>query len=170
MTWMLLNEKYTILAELTKLATSTTHIPLPSQSSMTDLCPLKYPPQYSYYMDGSFTLPYHNDNGNIIGMEQVTAPLTQLPISQGTPTSFKLNYILFYQQLNALNPSYQPSYLRKLLTNIYLLHNHICQPTSQHNLLDTLLIITIRAHLQNTQHKVTTQRAYRPFQPTLIFW
>lgn len=78
--------------------------------------------------------------------------------SQVIPTSFVLISMLSYLQSNAPNyPSNLFFIFTNSLNNIYLLNNHIHNPSSQHNHPNKLLIASTVFHIQQSLHQTTTQ-------------
>ena len=123
--------------------------------------PLKFKSQQCIYTNGSFIPPDKNGTCNTIGVG-VYCPANNLQIAERL---LGLQNIL-HAELNTLLIAIQcTQHLTQdtqifidNLNSIYLVHNHIQHPSSQHKHPDKLLIAAIVNHITCTTHKITIQK------------
>lgn len=131
--------------------------PLPANFYHTHLH--KYHPQQCIYIDGSFIPPTKNTEGLIEGNTSgsgVYSPnnniAERLPGYQNILRA-ELNVILL--AIKAIHTTQTNIHVFTYsLNSIYLLHNHIHHPTSQHHHPDKLLIADIIRQIYRTPHTI----------------
>lgn len=122
---------------------------------------LKFKTQQCIYTDGSFIPPYKNGKGNTAG-SGVYYPTHNLHITKRLPClqnilRAELNAILI--AIQGTQHHTQDTYIFTYSLNIvYLIHNHIRHPSSQHNHPDKLLIAAIVNHITWSTHKIAIQK------------
>ena len=134
--------------------------PLPIELYNTH--PLIFKPQQCIYIDGSFIPSDENGIGNTT-RSHVYWPANNLWIVerllglQKYILKAELDVILIAVQC-AQHHTQDTHIFTNSLDSIYLLHNHIRHPSSQHNHPDKLLIVIVVNHITWSSHKITIQK------------
>ena len=142
--------------------TSRYHRPNPNTLplTVTSILPLRFPPTQSYYTNGSFTPPYGVRKWNITVLEfsmdhYKSILLLTYPIPQ-----YSQSMIIYTPNHHEPHQDAPNGYIHFIdrLNNIYLLLDHIRNPSSQYNHPDKFLITQIINMLKTSHHNITIRK------------